>query len=409
MALPIQVHMLPARNGDCFLVSAGLGLHLLLDTGFKSTYIESLKPLLQALAAAGHQLSHCIITHIDEDHIAGAVEGLFPDNQDADKPHVIPINQVWHNSYRHLALPAEPVAEDLPPTDKAILRSLVSRGVAALASGKPQPLGPISGRQGSALGGLLLKYRYAWNTEAGQGAIVAPLAVQLAPEVRCQVLSPVTAGLRRLANSWERELTKLGFASQLRGGALFDDAYEFWQLAEKINSATPTRPIAASTPSSPMFYRQTPFKEDSSVTNGSSIAILLEADGRRMLLLGDAHPSIIMQELRRLLAAEASPWWFDCIKLSHHGSFANNSPELLENTDSDCYLFSTNGGKHHHPDLATIAWVVTRPLTRPGQVRRICCNYPTPNVQLFDRTDWQAQYQYTLSIASDGQSLVVSL
>ncbi|MBF9221379.1 MBL fold metallo-hydrolase [Hymenobacter ruricola] len=409
MALPIQVHLLPARNGDCLLISAGPALHLLLDTGFKSTYTEFLKPLLQSLAADGQQLSHCIITHIDEDHIAGAVEGLFPDNQDADQPQVIPINQVWHNSYRHLALQTGPVAENLPPADRAILRSLVSRGAAVLASGQPRSLRPISGSQGSVLGGLLLKYHYAWNTDADRGAIVAPLTVQLAPEVRCQVLSPVAAGLRRLAGSWERELTKLGFTSQLRSGSLFDDAYEFWQLAEKTNSATITQPIAASTHASPILYRQTPFKEDTSPTNGSSIAMLLEADGRRILLLGDAHPSVILQELRRLLAAEASPWWFDCIKLSHHGSFANNSPELLQATDSDCYLFSTNGGKHHHPNPATLAWIVTRPLTRPGQLRKICCNYPTPTVQLFDRVDWQTHYHYTLSIAPDGQPLVVSL
>ena len=76
MALPIQVHLLPARNGDCLLISAGPELHFLLDTGFKSTYTEYLKPLLQSLAAKGQQLSLCIITHIDEDHIAGAVEGV---------------------------------------------------------------------------------------------------------------------------------------------------------------------------------------------------------------------------------------------------------------------------------------------------------------------------------------------
>ena len=259
------------------------------------------------------------------------------------------------------------------------------------------------------LGGLLLKHHYAWNTDAGGGAIMAPLAVQLASQVQCQVLSPVATGLRRLAVSWEKELTKLGFTSQLRSGASFDDAYEYWQLAEKTNSATLTQPIAASAPASPMLYRQTLFKEDTSPANGSSIAVLLEADGRRLLLLGDAHPSVILQELRRVLVHETPPWWFDCIKLSHHGSFANNSPELLEATDSDCYLFSTDGGQHHHPDPATLAWVVTRPLTRAGQVRRVCCNYPTPSVQLFDRADWQAHHHYTLSIAPEGQPLVVSL
>ena len=409
MALPIQIHLLPAREGDCLLISVGPDWHLLVDTGYRATYTDYLKPLLQELAAAGKQLSHCIITHIDADHISGAVEGLFPENQGADQPQVIPIGQVWHNSYRHLALPAEPVAEQLPSADQAILRSLISRGAAAISNGQPSSPQPISGRQGSVLGSLLLKHRYAWNTDAGQSAIVAPLAVQLGPGVRCQLLSPVAVGLRRLAGSWERELTKMGFASQLRSGALFDDAYEFWQLADKTTPVPSIQPIGASSPASPMHYRQTLFTEDTSRTNGSSIAILLEADGRRMLLLGDAHPSVILQELRRVLAAEAAPWWFDCIKLSHHGSFANNSPELLEATDSDCYLFSTDGGKHHHPDPATLSWVVTRPLTRPGQVRKICCNYLTPNVQLFARADWQDQYHYTLSIAPDGQPLIVSL
>lgn len=53
------------------------------------------------MAKNGEELSLVIVTHVDQDHIEGIIE-LFNENGTADDPKVIPIKEVWHNSYRHL-------------------------------------------------------------------------------------------------------------------------------------------------------------------------------------------------------------------------------------------------------------------------------------------------------------------
>lgn len=405
----IEIHLLPAKDGDCLLIQIGHEINLLVDTGYQATYTDYLRPLLNSLAAKGQKLDRCIITHVDADHISGAVKKLFPENQDAAQPQVIPIIQVWHNSYRHLPHTTESKFDGLTYSDGDIIDSLKAQGAAALDTEQHESAQQITGKQGSMLGALLLKYQYNWNTDAEQGAIMAPLTVALTPEVKCRILSPTPAKLGRLVSQWKSELTAMGFEAALDKDAPFDDALECWLLLEENSSVTTAQPIAEVIPQSAEYYLQTAFKEDNAPVNGSSIAFVLEANGKRILLLGDAHPSVIMQELHRLYADEPQPWWFDCIKLSHHGSFANNSPGLLSATDSDCYLISTNGGGGHHPDPETLAHIVTRSLSRTGCVRHIYCNYPTLNIQQFSQAKWQTKYHYAITIAPEGQVLVVGV
>lgn len=394
--MSVEFYLLPARDGDCLLLRHSIGVGILVDTGYQKTYLEYLKPRLMAWAAEGQAIDYCIITHIDADHIEGAVQGLFPDNQVADAPRVIPIKQVWHNSYRHLRL-ADTASMPISSADKAILKSFLGRQAYRHASATGSRL--LNARQGTSLSAQLMKYGYAWNTATGSGPLVAPLTVELAPGLTCRLVSPTTAGLAKLTSRWETELTKWGVQVKRRSDALMEEAYEFWQQVERL-PPTPARSVTTTIGKLPTDYLSATFAEDKSATNGSSLAFVLETATERLLLLGDAHPSVVLSELTKFYAAESTPWWFDAIKLSHHGSFANNSPTLLQAIDSDAYLISTDGGRHHHPDLATLAWVVTRPVSRPGQVRTLYCNYFTPSIAQFDRADWQETYHYAIVIVA---------
>lgn len=405
--MPVEIYFMQARDGDCILLRYSSGVNLLVDTGYHATYTEHLKPRLLEWARAGQGLDYCIITHVDADHIEGAVEGLFPDNQASDNPCVIYIGQVWHNSYRHLRQNYGHINPS-SPADSTILKSIVGRKTTShsdIISG----LRLLNAKQGTSLSAQLVKYGYAWNTSAGEGPLVAPFRVDLAPGIICQLISPVSAGLTKLASRWETELAKRGVKGRHGYSELMEEAYEFWQQTERWLPSPVARPIVSTVATSPIAYLKTPFLEDKSPTNGSSLAFVLEEENTRLLLLGDAHPSVVLDELTRLYGVQLpQPWWFDCIKLSHHGSFANNSPALLQATDSDCYLISTNGGRHHHPDLATLAWVVTRPLSRLGQIRQLYCNYLTPTVAQFNRSDWQETYHYTIKIATPEQPLTIA-
>ena len=64
--------------------------------------------------------------------------------------------------------------------------------------------------------------------------------------------------------------------------------------------------------------------------NGSSIAVIAEYAGRRLALLGDAHAPTLAATLGRMAAATgAATLRLDAVKLAHHGSAANLSPDLL--------------------------------------------------------------------------------
>ncbi|AAP85917.1 conserved hypothetical protein (plasmid) [Cupriavidus necator H16] len=113
---------------------------------------------------------------------------------------------------------------------------------------------------------------------------------------------------------------------------------------------------------------------DISPTNGSSIATLIESEGKRLLFLGDAWAEDVVVELKRL-HGDGRPQLFDAIKVSHHGSIHNTSVDLLSLIDAPIFLVSTNGSIHHHPDYEVLAEIVDRPATFE---RKIYFNYETP-------------------------------
>jgi beta-lactamase superfamily II metal-dependent hydrolase len=69
----ISIEMFPAGNGDSILVCFDQHI-ILIDGGYTSTYRDHLKPRLKELDAQGLRLSKFIVTHIDSDHITGAID-----------------------------------------------------------------------------------------------------------------------------------------------------------------------------------------------------------------------------------------------------------------------------------------------------------------------------------------------
>lgn len=93
--------------------------------------------------------------------------------------------------------------------------------------------------------------------------------------------------------------------------------------------------------------------------NKTSIALRIQAEGRCLLLLGDADVKVITDSLSAIADVESAPLNVDMIKMSHHGSKANINKKLFELTNCSRYLFTTNGGTGgaYHPDRQTIACI----------------------------------------------------
>src|SRR5678816_3765504 len=152
----ISIEMFPAGNGDSILVCFDQHI-ILIDGGYTSTYRDHLKPRLKELDAQGLRLSKFIVTHIDSDHITGAID-FIEDNGPADNPAVIGIDEVWYNSYRHLQFENKE-----PGNFNGQLPDIKLKG--GLKSTEADDHGQlVSFPQGTSLGSLLVKNKYAWNT-----------------------------------------------------------------------------------------------------------------------------------------------------------------------------------------------------------------------------------------------------
>src|SRR5215203_1408357 len=100
--------------------------------------------------------------------------------------------------------------------------------------------------------------------------------------MKLTVLSPTTAGLRRLASRWRAALLELD--------------------PQKAMLARRARPAAISDPTKLDLIKlaATGPTKDNSVPNLSSIALLAEFGGRAILLTGDAYADVLAASIRKL-------------------------------------------------------------------------------------------------------------
>ena len=355
----IEIRNYPAKNGDAFLVKTTNGsFAMLIDGGYAETFQQYIRADLISLAASGYKLDLVVATHIDADHISGLLS-FFRLNGQADAPAIIPVREVLHNSLRCLANPLKD-KDALRPDDLTLLRDIRLRGY-PLPSSTVNVEQEISARQGASLAQLLRDGGYQWNTLDGTLSIGGDGLNGLnLPQVKIKILGPNKRRLETLKKWWVREIRRLGMVGSID---YLDDVFEFLCAHEVVD---PGEQMLASADVD-LAQDHLP---DNSVTNGSSISLIVEIEERRLLFLGDAWAEDIIAALR-----PNGPTVFDAIKIAHHGSARNTSPELLTLVDSPHFFISTNGERHQHPDFSVLKAIVDRPTTFH---RTLHFNYSTP-------------------------------
>lgn len=339
------MEQLPAGQGDAVVVEWGQrgNTHkLLIDAGPKP-YWDGVRKRLKARRDSHYEIF--VVTHVDEDHIGGAL-ALLDDVGLRSR-----ISEIWFNGYVHCA-----------------------------AGGSI--LGPVHGEQLTtriALGG------YGWNTgfpgSPGPGT-GGPVAVgdrarlrwiDLPGGARVMVLAPNGPKLTALAKKWETVVRKAGLVP----GAGATGEGDFVKARRKDAGPLPDPLDTAA-----LERLAAPSGGDSSAANGSSIALVLEYQGKRILLPGDAHAQPLTRNLARFgqFTDEPRPR-FDLVKLPHHGSDANVTAGFIAALDATRFLVSTDGMGYAHPDDAAIARVILGAPRAPT----FYCNYAS------DRTIGWAQ------------------
>lgn len=360
----ISIKMFPARCGDCFLVKLDNGKNIVIDMGYKETYTNYLKDEFIKLKQEGKCIDLLVVTHIDEDHIEGVIE-FIKENGDIKNPNIIEVKEIWHNSYKHLQFKNEKV-QNIPYDEKEILELYINNDKCESQESNNENE-PISAIQGSTLACYLYKYGYEkiWNKSFDSNAINLDYKNIIDFEdLKFKILSPNTIKLEKIATLWDRELKRNKRGFKLSCEKIFDSAYEVYiKNFNDIYSfndidSNENQKVSYESPKMKTLYELIQNKEilqnkiDSSKSNGSSIAFILEYKNKKILFLGDSHEDIIIEQINN-----HKIYKFDAIKVSHHGSIKNNY-NWINLIKSNFYLISTNGEKHNHPDKEFIAKLI---------------------------------------------------
>ena len=381
------------------------------------------------------ELELLVVTHIDADHING-VQAFVASNQQGGHPStIIPVCQVWFNQYRHIrefglpggAMPTGARGElgTNWPTKGGFVYEVARRAL-TLAPLAARLAWTSSTRTGGLLRGpaegeqltTLLGGNYPSNQDFNDRAVMrsgTPPEVSLPGGAKVWVLSPNQEGLARLYRVWEEYLTERNLPQLLQvpgvgpmgaGDALVPGFVQhlMLQARPRFEAVLKGREEDLAAPIEALARRD--LEEDDSPANGSSIALLFEYAGRRLLLAGDAYPSVLVEGLRELGYSAQSPLELDALKLSHHGSRANTNNELLSMIRCDRYLISTNGKTFNHPDKECLARVIWANREWPDTVLYFNYAGTAAELALADSTE-QQRYQYRIEHLPQGKPLIL--
>lgn len=96
--------------------------------------------------------------------------------------------------------------------------------------------------------------------------------------------------------------------------------------------------------------------KDPSITNKSSIGLVIQYGSFSGLFLGDAHAEDVIEGLNIL---GFNNHQFDVVKISHHGSERNTNIESLSLLGKTDYILCANNEKHYHPNNMTLARILS--------------------------------------------------
>ena len=311
----LMLEALRAKHGDALLLHHGTKAKprvIVIDGGPPGVYPDALKPRLlelrteQKLAdATPLDIDLLMVSHIDEDHIAGVLE-LMQKLRDQDGPKSWKIARVWHNAFDDI----------LGNTDA----SIASTGGGLAPASFDDILAPegslvlASVGQGRNLRKAIDFFHLDGN-DPFNGLVQRGHAPIKIGNLSLTVIAPDKERLTALQTDWD---TKIKPILKKEGKKA--------EVAEFV---------------------------DGSVYNLSSIVVLVESDGKRILLTGDGRGDHTLDGLQKAKLLEHGKLHVDILKCPHHGSIRNVAKEYFETITADHYVISADG-KFDNPDVATL-------------------------------------------------------
>ncbi len=398
----ITIEMFPAEGGDAFLLRFDNKKNIMIDMGYSDTYTNYIKDRLLQLKEQGECIDLLVISHIDEDHIGGAIKFLH-ENGEADNPNIINVKEIWHNSYRFLQFEKEKV-EKINRRESKRLETLILSNSDNNTS-KENQFKEISCEQGSTFAGYLygLGYQERWNNSFNYKAInIDDKFNIILNDIAINLLSPNTEKLNKLADKWNNKLEDMKFGFQISDEKIFDDAFEMFIKKIKPIIEGENKDISYSNDSiEEIINSKITRKADTSESNGASISFIIEYKDKKLLFLGDAHEKLILDSLSKYKKMNLK---FDVVKVSHHGSIKNNF-NWIKKLQTKKYLISTDGKQHNHPNKEVIATI----LKENKEEKILYFNYPVEICNELKCDKLMNKYKYSVVVGNGNSSVVIEV
>lgn len=324
-----SLEMIQAKHGDCLLLHFGTAASpklMIIDAGPSGVYQSFLKPRLKEIIAnrglnGKLPVSMIMVSHLDDDHAQGLCE--LTDEMIADgNGTFLDVTHLWVNTFDDIlgnnqipsiaAIPASGNAASIADLGIPGLNELKEEEQAVIASTAQGRLLRDNART------LTLAVNKPFKKLENSAAILvrgdsANSVVPLSG-IKITVVSPDEERLIKLQKQWDKDLKK---AKEKGDPSIIAAAFE---------------------------------NKDTSVFNLSSIACVVEASGKRILLTGDGRSDYILTGLKKnKLLGAGDKLHVDILKMPHHGSIRNMSGSFLEKITADHYVISADGN-YDNPD-----------------------------------------------------------
>ena len=325
----MEIQLLPAEYGDAIVIKTmaeGSPFTIVVDGGPESSSIEVNKAL-----ASLDCINLMVLTHFDEDHIMGLIHYV-----ESFKGKRMPVERFWCNCAQEIDM-----AEDT---------TISSTGY----------------ENANTLAHCLRKQQEIDGTFSWKDNITNKIIPFIRGDLRIDVISPSVAVLTKLKREYDDYIIT---------HPTWVDNDEEDPLIAKVNNN-----IDAGKTIDDLVKTDKP--RIVNLWNQASIAFLLTAEGKRLLLLGDADADIVADSIEQLIG-KGNVLDVDLVKLSHHGSKHNISNRLLSIIRCNHYVISTCGGAVNwcHPDRKTLALILRSSNRDKSMPVYFYFNYPLQTVE----------------------------
>lgn len=328
--------------GDCeFLIlrdeQTNQSLHLMIDCNVLTNEIKG-----YIINVLNKRIDYLIITHVDSDHIDGFTKML----KDQDLQNLT-VNHLLFNCF-------QPQSENVVPIPLE-LKDKLEKVPFLLPQIDSEGEHKTNGANAASFIYQLNRHpqiKKVWRKEPIVSGTIIPLGNNWG---QLHFLSPTQEDLEE----WFKKL-KIEFASRTGRAPLaeeFENQEMYYELMSRIYELRNKKfynrknaiPVISNTS---LAYYASKEAEENKVTeeNKASLAFIWECGNKRVLFMGDAVSSTIINNL----SGKEDVLFFEAIKIAHHGSKFNTSKDFAKKIKSNHY-FLTGGKKGEGPHIEAIS------------------------------------------------------